>query len=68
MPELTRLPFSFFTLALDGGEWSVSRPGERTPGTRLEIHGDELHRKNAGSAAGVNLGLSPGAEKDGEDL
>jgi hypothetical protein len=25
--------YSFSTSALDGGEWSASRPGERTPGT-----------------------------------
>jgi hypothetical protein len=33
-----------------------------------EIHGDDLHWTKVGSAAGVISGLSPGAEKDGEDL
>jgi hypothetical protein len=37
-------------------------------GVGQEIHGDELHWMNVGSAAGVILGLSPGVEKDGEDL
>jgi hypothetical protein len=37
-------------------------------GVGQEIHGDELHWTNVGSAARVILGLSPGVEKDGEDL
>jgi hypothetical protein len=31
-------------------------------------HGDELHWMKVGNTAGVISGLSPGAEKDGEDL
>jgi hypothetical protein len=37
-------------------------------GVGQEIHGDELHWMKVGSKAGVISGLSPGAEKAGEDL
>jgi hypothetical protein len=37
-------------------------------GVGQEIHGDELHLTKVGSTAGVISGLSPGAEKAGEDL
>jgi hypothetical protein len=32
------------------------------------VHGDDLHWTEVGSTAGVISGLSPGAEKFGEDL
>jgi hypothetical protein len=37
-------------------------------GVGQEIHGNELHWMKVGSTAGVISGLSPGAEKAGEDL
>jgi hypothetical protein len=37
-------------------------------GAGQEIHGYELHWMKVGSAAGVTSGLSPRAEKVGEDL
>jgi hypothetical protein len=37
-------------------------------GVGQEIHGDKLHWMKVGSIAGVISGLSPGAEKAGEDL
>jgi hypothetical protein len=40
----------------------------REEGVGQEFHGDELHWRNAGSAAGVILGLLPGTEKDGYDF
>jgi hypothetical protein len=33
MVERSCSSYSFFTSVLDGGEWSTSRPGERTYGT-----------------------------------
>jgi hypothetical protein len=37
-------------------------------GVGREIHGDQLHWMKLGSTAGVISDLSPGTEKDGEDL
>jgi hypothetical protein len=37
-------------------------------GVGQEIHGEEQHWMNVGSAAGVISGLSPGAKKDEEDM
>jgi hypothetical protein len=37
-------------------------------GAGQKIHGDELHWMKVGSTAGEISGLSPGAEKVGEDL
>jgi hypothetical protein len=35
--ERTYSSYSFSTSALDGGEWSASRSGERTPGTHRTV-------------------------------
>jgi hypothetical protein len=50
--EEVQLLLSFLTSALDGGEWSVSRPGERTPGTHWK-----------GGWVGPRAGLDTGARR-----